>query len=315
MALRTGQLLMDLFQRSPRWKDLQGEEFDRFRNTLLEIGDDIVSICEKHNLTYCLAYGSALGSVRHNGFIPWDDDVDFFMPRQDYLKFMAVMEEEMGDKYYVRSVSKGDKIGAPTCHVRLKGTRYVNYGDLVLTANEPDEARGIYIDINPLDDCSDNSFIRWLNGMYCLFLLFASSCVNVLESIAFIEKEDIELKEEEKKALQPKVLLGKLFSSKTVCEWVKKYDKAASRVVNPNSKYVTCYTGYKNLKKAVFRREDIFPCSKGEFEGRQWNMPNNPDSFLKQVYGDYMTPPPDGKHKIHPIFELEFENRGVLQTK
>ena len=160
MALRTGQLLMDLFQSSNEWKDLQGEDFDHFRYILLQIAEDIISVCEKYNLRYCLAYGSVLGCVRHNGFIPWDDDLDIFMPREDYLKFIPIMQDEMGEKYYVRSVSNGDKIAVTTCHVRLKGTKYINYGDLVLTSNEPDDIRGIYIDINPLDDAYDNSLFR-----------------------------------------------------------------------------------------------------------------------------------------------------------
>lgn len=306
MSLRTGQLLMDLFQKSAKWKNLQGEEFNKFRNILLEIGDDIVKVCNKYGLKYCLAYGSTLGAVRHKGYIPWDDDLDFFMPRKDYMKFMKVMQRDMGEKYYIRSVSKGDDIAAPTCHIRMKGTKYINYGDMVLTSNEPDKMRGIYIDVAPLDNASDNSFFRLIRGYRCLFILFAQSCVNVKESVDYLRKLKVSISYEEMKQLRAKIMLGKLFSFKSSVQWAKKYDRITSGVRNNDSEYVTCYTGYKKINKSVFKRKDIFPAKVGTFEGRSWNIPNDSDTFLKQVYGDYMTPPPEGQHKIHPVFEIDF---------
>ncbi len=309
MRLRTGDITMDLFKRSPNWRNMDYDEFDRFRKCLLLIGDDIVKICEDNNLSYCLAFGSALGSIRHKGFIPWDDDLDIFMPREDYIKFSEIMQKEMGDKYYIRSVSKGDNIAATTCHVRLKGTKYVNYGDFVLTSNEPEEMRGIYIDINPLDDSSDNSFFRLIRGYGCLFALFAQSCVNTRKSIELLKRLQVNISKEEMKTLWFKIFLGKIFSFRTSVDWARIYDKISSGVKNKNSKYVTCYTGYKKISKAVFKRKDIFPTKKGIFEGRSWNIPNNSDAFLRQIYGDYMTLPPKEKHKIHPVFELEFGER------
>ena len=297
---------MDLFQRSGRWKNLQGDEFNHFRNILLSIADDIVGCCERNDLSYCLAYGSALGAVRHCGFIPWDDDVDFFMPRKDYLKFIEIAAKELNNKYYIRCVSKGDPLATPTCHVRLKGTHYVNYGDLVLTAKDPEEMRGIYIDIAPLDDSSNNPFLRKLRGEMCLFYLFAASCVSTRDMKRLLDEYEVYVTKEELKALRPKLALGRLLGFRSAENWVKRYDKLTSAIHNNNSEFITCYTGYKKISKSVYKRKDIFPCRKHEFEGRMWNIPHDYDAFLKQMYGDYMTPPRDGKQKIHPVFELDF---------
>ena len=63
-------------------------DIEKLHVTLIEILDYVVSLCEKHNIQYCLIYGSALGAYRHKGFIPWDDDMDIAMPRDDYEKFI-----------------------------------------------------------------------------------------------------------------------------------------------------------------------------------------------------------------------------------
>ena len=308
MALRTGNLIMDLFKRSSKWKNIEGEDFEHFRNILLLIADDIVEICKKNNLKYCLAYGSALGAVRHRGFIPWDDDVDFFMPREDYEKFMEIMQKEKSDKYYVSSVSKGDKIAAPTCHVRLKNTYYINYGDLILTANEPDNMRGIYLDIAPLDNAPNNDVVRYCQGICCLFLLFAANCVIQLKTIKYLQNDGVVFSKEEKKQLRLKKILGRFFSMVPEYQWVTLYDKVTSMSHNNQSKYVTCYSGYKKISKSVYKRADIVPFTIGLFEGRAWHIPNDCDSYLKQMYGDYMKIPKGEHKKIHPVLEIDFGN-------
>lgn len=79
-------------------------ENDYLRNlhsTMIEILDEFDRICNKHNLTYFLIGGTLLGAVRHKGFIPWDDDMDLAMPREDYEKFINVYYKELNDKYYL----------------------------------------------------------------------------------------------------------------------------------------------------------------------------------------------------------------------
>lgn len=306
MTLRTGALMIKLFKRSAKWKNLDNVNLAKLKQVLLMISDDIMNVCNKYDLKCIMAYGTALGAIRHKGFIPWDDDMDFYMSRQDYMKFLKVCEHEMGDKYIIRSVSKGDKFNIPTCHVRLKETYYVNYGDVVLTANEPEEDRGIYVDIFPLDDASDHILLRNIRGIRCLWLQFIASCINVKDSVEFLTKEKVKISNVEKKQLSLKLNLGKFFSYKSLDEWVKRYDKVASMVCNPKSKFITCYTGYKSLKKSTFLRSDIYPCKIAEFEGRKWNVPHNFDIYLRQEYGDYMVIPKLEYRKIHPIFELDF---------
>ena len=79
--------------------ELTPEELKALQACFLEIIKDIDRVCQEHGLCYMAAGGTALGSVRHKGFIPWDDDVDILMPREDLNRFVELFEECMGDKY------------------------------------------------------------------------------------------------------------------------------------------------------------------------------------------------------------------------
>ena len=307
MALRTGELISKLFKRALTCKQLTADEEIQFKQTLVNITSDIVKVCEKNNLVYFLAYGSALGAIRHNGFIPWDDDIDICMPRTDFSSFLRIFEKEKGDKYFIRCISKGDSLGVPTAHISLKGTRYVNYGDLTFTANEPEETRGIYVDIFPLDDAPDNIIFRKIHGARCLALLFIAGCVSIKEQVDYLKKKGVILSKEEKKQLRLKITLGKLFSYRDIVGWTEKYDKLAQKYHNDQSLYVTSYHGYRSFSKSVYLRSDLYPCIKGSFEGHSWNIPHNPDNYLTRIYDDYMIIPKEENRRIHPIIDLSFD--------
>lgn len=113
-------------------------------------------ICEKHHLKYYMIGGTMLGAIRHQGFIPWDDDVDIGMPREDYKKFMEIVETEIPsymvflnykkDKEYLRYFS------------RLVDRRVEIYND----SNTDTLVENAWIDIFPLDGTPDNKLRRWL---------------------------------------------------------------------------------------------------------------------------------------------------------
>lgn len=306
MALRTGDLMMALFKRSRKVKNLTDKELAKLKSVLTMITSDIMDVCDRNGITCVMAYGTALGSVRHKGFIPWDDDVDLYMTREDLNKFLAVCDKEMGDKYTIKCIARGDKMAVTSCHIYLKGTRYVNYADVEKLANGKEENLNLYVDIFILDDTYDNAIRRKLHAIHCLLLQFIATCVSHRELVRYIVKEGTPITKEEKKQLRLKMFLGKLFSFRTKYEWIEKYNRLASSVHNPDSKYVSCYEAVKNIEKDTILRSSIYPPIKGEFEGHQWNLVHNPDVYLKQRYGDYMTLPSKEHQKVHPVFELDF---------
>ena len=79
---------------------LNEEQLSCLKKIELEMLQEVDRICQKHNLVYTLAYGSLLGAIRHKGFIPWDDDIDIWMPREDYNRFKEICKTELNEKYF-----------------------------------------------------------------------------------------------------------------------------------------------------------------------------------------------------------------------
>ena len=102
--LRTQNLYMQACRKSSDVHELTSDELKRLQSHLLKMYKELESLCVKHNLTVMLAYGSVLGAVRHGGFIPWDDDLDVFMPRKDY----ELLINRYKNFSYARWISPGD---------------------------------------------------------------------------------------------------------------------------------------------------------------------------------------------------------------
>ena len=104
------------------YKEYDKETLDKLHQVELEILDDFVSVCEKNKLRYFLTGGSMLGAVRHSGFIPWDDDIDIGMPREDYDKFIKLGSEALGDKYTLECFELNDNYHLPFAKIVKNNT-------------------------------------------------------------------------------------------------------------------------------------------------------------------------------------------------
>ena len=101
------------------------EVLKRLQQTELEILKDFASVCDKYKLPYFVVYGTAIGAVRHHGFIPWDDDTDVAMLRKDYDRFLEVVDQELGDKYKILTPEIDKNYAGSVTHLQRKGTKFV----------------------------------------------------------------------------------------------------------------------------------------------------------------------------------------------
>ena len=114
----------------------------------------IIDVCKKHNLIYWAGFGTLLGAVRHKGMIPWDDDLDIWMPREDYDKLIKLDQEEFGFPYFLQTTENDEDYYCPFARLRNSNT----CGLLVSKKNKCNN--GIYIDIIPIDGLSKHGVLQ-----------------------------------------------------------------------------------------------------------------------------------------------------------
>ena len=297
--LKTFQAFKQYSGSNPDTHILSDEEIRITKEILLGIMDDFDALCRKYGLSYFLTGGSALGAVRENGFIPWDDDIDIIMPRRDYDRLPEIVEQEFGDRYWVQSLKTSDVFDLCFAKFRKKGTKYVE-----LFESEPERA-GFFLDIFPLEDTYDNPVIRFLNGIVDEGLFFIASCVRVYQQssrlITYFDDPSIQ------RSIRIKAMIGSLFNCRKDGRiWYKRCEKWQGKCKNPNSKYATVSCGRGHYFGEMYSRDRLFPLAEHSFEGRNYVVPGDCDHLLTKLYGqEYMKPSDPDKIEQHVIIQWD----------
>lgn len=139
------------------------KELDTLHKTLLEILNDFDSFCRSNNIQYSLAYGTVLGAVRHKGFIPWDDDLDVMMTRENYNKFLWLYKDN--EKYTLQK----EQIDYPLYFSKLRKNETTFIENIKYRKKWKNIHQGIYIDIFPEDKVAKNKFLCFLQTVFQIF--------------------------------------------------------------------------------------------------------------------------------------------------
>jgi len=262
----------------------------------LKILKDFDALCKKNNLAYFLFFGCGIGALRHGGFIPWDDDIDVIMLRQDYNRFLQIAKVENNDKYCLINAKTDPNYPTMTTSFGKKKTRLIT--DTFKSTND----RGmICIDLFPLDNISDDPVkkrrqegIAWFWNK--LMILRQLSSPNV--PFYGFQKTFIQF-------LCKTIHLGmKLFHISP--EWIyKKCYEACVQYENTTTQKVAFLTDTKPGMD-VFSMTELFPPRYLEFEGILLPFPNQLEVLLTRLYGDYMQLPPEKERRNHFPELLDF---------
>ena len=246
----------------------------------LDILVDVASFCEKHGITYFLSSGTLIGAVRHQGYIPWDDDIDIMMPRPDYERFSR---EYNSDIYEFMDMNKD--VNFPYVLAKVVDTRtYLK--ERVITF----ERSGIHIDIFPLDGLSSHRFCQRLH----LFVI--GRCIYA-RVVKYIDLRGVDNKWK-KLCYRAFKLFLLLFSkrrlTKMVCSLQKKWAWESS----------VCVSSLGSSNERLVGKKEWFEYTiKWKFEQYQLQVPNGYDEWLRLIYGNYLLLPPIEKRVAHHAFE------------
>ena len=246
---------------------------------LLPLIKEIDRVCNINNIEYILDGGSALGAIRHSGFIPWDDDFDIVMTREQYDLFIKALDKDLDSKYHYQcyKTHKEYNILLPEMKIRIKDT-YLKEKNILLNHNCKD-GDGLFVDIFVIDYINENKFIDLINRL-----------LNVI--------------------LMPLLVLLQVIGFKSI--WLKNIMQNHAinyGIRNINSKYMghtLTWTFRSPFNPLVFKKDKCFPATKVIFEDTSLPVAKDYDYFLTKMFGpNYMSMPPIHMQKPKHIIDIK----------
>lgn len=252
----------------------------------LDILKAFIKVCDDHNLRYFLCGGTLLGAIRHKGFIPWDDDIDVEMPRGDYMRFLNLSPNLLGDAYDVISMYNNKDCIYTFAKVVDKRTKL----------KEPvGKEIGVYIDIFPIDGLPDNikesdkhfkkmsNYNRILSYSILEYKKGRTPIRTIIKySVIFICK-----------------LLGENRLLNLIDKTARKYDFEKSKYIAVS--VVSYYGNRERIGKEAYQSS-----IKVQFEDLMFNAPIGYHQYLSNIYDDYMKLPSVEKRVTHHSHIVSF---------
>jgi len=253
--------------------------------------DEIHKICKNKGLRYYLIGGSALGAVRHKGFIPWDVDIDIAMPRKDYEQFVTECSKELPKGFVCVDYRTDKAIYSPHALVVMEGTKLVQQDDIL---NPQLKRYGIFVDILPLDQCpNDNKqwekqkkqIAKWANLRYRKLSLIYASNTPIERAIKKITRFMM-------------LCLPMSYINRKQSEVIQTYDFLADSECKRWCSMVSHYSLDKlSMPKEFFGEPKLM-----QFENREYYVPERVIDYLTQLFGDYMKQP--SKEKQQEMYDF-----------
>ncbi len=232
------------------------------QKVMFDILCEFDEVCKKHNLTYWLDHGTLLGAVRHKGFIPWDDDLDVTMPREDYEKFLHIAQKELPKNRFLQYKKTDKQCVIYFSKIRDNDSCFIDAWE---ESRNVKYHQGIYIDIFPLNK------IKYHRGREFFY-----------KNLVFLSKL--------------------FYNRYWRIEWITAFlVRTINKLHNQNGDFVVSGGEAMHYVIHV-PEDMIYPLGYIEFEGENFPAPKNIDGYLKSIFGsDYMSLPASEKRKVHSV--------------
>ena len=260
----------------------------RVQQDTLLILHEVDRICRENNIGYFLCAGSLLGCLRHGGFIPWDDDIDLGMLRDDYERFLQVAPSAIDPRFFVQNRRTDPDVEYLFTKVRLSGTEYVT--DYTRYRNQE---KGISIDVFPFDKAPVES---------AEFEAYAKEAQRLVLAHRAVARHRVTEDFPRRKARNLMEFIGhimmdkrnKPYNSEALNKTQQEYERFVTQYNDdPSADYAVSHVAYLTYLPL----KDLLPYRQAKFEDGMFPIPNNPDPLMSMQFGDYMSEPP--KHQRH----------------
>lgn len=269
-------------------KELTPQEQPRWNAVINGVLRQYIAICKEHHLTYFCCGGTAIGAVRHQGMIPWDDDVDVFMPRPDYDRFIQIASQQLPEGLeLVTPYNKKDY------HLF-----FAKLCDKHTTLQEEQDVPcvyGLYIDIFPIDGAPDD--IEDARAMIRLFTKTKHKLEAISTHVSFMSYLSL-LKEPKEWGRFARKTIGFFLRKWYRRHLLKQLSDISYRYSYDSASLVAVYCGSYGPKE-VFPKAWLQGTKTFLYEGMEVDLPTGYDEYLRQYYGDYMQLPPEEKRISH----------------
>jgi len=278
------------------FKEYDAKELELLKKAEVSILKDFSEVCNKHGITWFAIGGSVIGAARHQGFIPWDDDLDLGMLRKDFDRFLEIWESELGDKYHLASPDTDKEYSSAVVKLMRKGTKFVPE-----FLDKSNAQLGIHIDLFAYDNyTNDEKSVKQIKqARFWDQLLFLKGSGR--PSIPF---------KGVKKAIASIIcqfIHGVLVLFRVSSKWMfKKFNEVAQRYDDIDTEYVTIYQDAW-IHESRMAKSEIFPLKYLKFEDVEIPVQNDYMTILERYYGsDVMQLPPVEKRVNHAPSIIEF---------
>lgn len=263
------------------------ENLSKIQKIIWNIMDEIKPFLNDNNIEYYMLGGTLLGAVRHQGFIPWDDDIDLGIPREQYDLFLEKVAQQLPD--YMEVNTFYDETSHHYYFSRIVDTRY----HLKRMGSEIERTEDAWIDIFPLDGMPNNLLLR----QWHKFRLLSA---RAFYHIATFDRVNLQ---RPNRPLSERIIIkfvqltgfGRNSDEK---KWLWKIDKLLKKYPYKDSEWVVNFMGQYKFKE-MFPKEKYGKGKLYPFENDYLNGPEDADCILTQMYGDYMTPPKESEKNAH----------------
>lgn len=262
-----------------------------------EILKEVDRICRKNNIKYHLYAGTLLGAIRHNGFIPWDDDIDIAMKREEYEKFLKVVITDLDNRFFIQHFSTDKNSIIPFIKIRMNNTTFLEKESKNIKMHQ-----GIFIDIFPLDKViNGKSSFKYKINILRIKILF-KIMINAHGSIVYNKKIGI------LNIFKIPIKIFKIFPARL---FNRKINSLSQKYSDANSIY---YSNLSNsvdktqLKRFMMNEDELEKFLNWRFIYDEFPITELYDQVLTRCYGDYLSYPPKEMQVPHHGTIISFDN-------